>query len=66
MRTDGLKLQQSQDLTNLNLTNISRSLDGQNQARQKEIVDQGFSNLKPQHKRGCSKRQEEGEGCCNC
>jgi hypothetical protein len=46
MRTDGLKLQQSQDLTNLNLTNISRSLDGQNQVRQKEIVDQGFSNLK--------------------
>jgi hypothetical protein len=46
MRTDGLKLQQSQDLANLNLTNISRSLDGQNQARQKETVGQGFSNLR--------------------
>ncbi|MBW4512437.1 MAG: hypothetical protein KME64_38990 [Scytonematopsis contorta HA4267-MV1] len=46
MRTDGLKLQQSQDLANLNLTNISRSLDGQNQARQKESVGQGFSNLR--------------------
>lgn len=46
MRTDGLKSQQSQDLANLNLTNISRSLDGQNQARQKESVGQGFSNLR--------------------
>ena len=46
MRTDGLKLQQSQELANLNLTNISRSLDGQNQARQKESVGQGFSNLR--------------------
>ncbi len=46
MRTDGLKLQQSQDLTNVNLTNISRTLDGQNQAVQKEIVGQGFRNLK--------------------
>jgi hypothetical protein len=46
MRTDGLKLQQSQNLSNLNLTNISRSLDGQNQARQKETVGQGFSNLR--------------------
>lgn len=46
MRTDGLKSKQSQDLANLNLTNISRSLDGQNQARQKETVGQGFSNLK--------------------
>ncbi|MEM6403088.1 MAG: hypothetical protein AAF757_23140, partial [Cyanobacteria bacterium P01_D01_bin.116] len=44
MRADGLKSKQSQDLANLNLTNISRSLDGQNQARQKEIVGQGFSN----------------------
>ena len=31
---------------NLNLTNISRSVDGQNQARQKEVVGQGFSNLR--------------------
>lgn len=46
MRTDGLKLQQSTELSNLNLTNISRSLDGQNQARQKEAVGQGFSNLR--------------------
>ena len=46
MRADGLKSKQSQDLANLNLTNISRSLDGQNQARQKEIVGQGFSNLR--------------------
>ncbi|WP_242046408.1 MULTISPECIES: hypothetical protein [Calothrix] len=46
MRTDGLKLKQSQDLANLNLTNISRSLDGQNQAHQKETVGQGFNNLR--------------------
>lgn len=46
MRTDGLKSKQSQDLANINLTNISRSLDGQNQARQKESVGQGFSNFR--------------------
>lgn len=46
MRTDGLKLRQSQNLANLNLTNISRSLDGQNQAHQKQTVDQGFNNLR--------------------
>ncbi len=46
MRTDGLKSKQSQDLANLNLTNISRSVDGQNQARQKEVVGQGFNNLR--------------------
>jgi hypothetical protein len=46
MRTDGLKSKQSQDLANLNLTNISRSLDGQNQAQQKEVVGQGFKNLR--------------------
>ncbi len=46
MRSDGLKLQQSQDLANLNLTNISRTLDGQNQARQKETIGQGFNNLR--------------------
>ena len=45
-RSDSLKSKQSQDLANLNLTNISRSLDGQNQARQKEVVGQGFSNLR--------------------
>jgi hypothetical protein len=46
MRTDGLKSKQSQDLANLNLTNISRSLDGQNQVQQKEVVGQGFNNLR--------------------
>ncbi|NJM22469.1 MAG: hypothetical protein HC874_32385 [Richelia sp. SL_2_1] len=46
IRADGLKSKQSQDLANLNLTNISRSLDGQNQMRNKEIVGQGFSNLR--------------------
>ncbi|QLE59777.1 hypothetical protein [Nostoc sp. TCL26-01] len=46
MRTDGFKLQQSQNLANLNLTNISRSLDGQKQAHQKQTVDQGFNNLR--------------------
>jgi hypothetical protein len=46
MRTDGLKSKQSQDLANLNLTNISRSLDGQNQAQQKQVVGQGFNNLR--------------------
>ena len=46
IRADGLKSKQSQDLANLNLTNISRSLDGQNQANQKEVVGQGFSNLR--------------------
>ena len=46
MRSDGLKSKQSQDLANLNLTNISRSLDGQNQSREKEVVGQGFSNLR--------------------
>ena len=46
MRSDSLKSKQSQDLANLNLTNISRSLDGQNQARQKEVVGLGFNNLR--------------------
>ncbi|WP_242038032.1 hypothetical protein [Tolypothrix sp. FACHB-123] len=46
MRADGLKLRQSQNLANLNLTNISRSLDGQKQAYQKQTVDQGFNNLR--------------------
>ncbi|NJL63071.1 MAG: hypothetical protein HC903_16115 [Methylacidiphilales bacterium] len=46
MRTDALKSKQSQDLANLNLTNISRSLDGQNQTKQKEVVGQGFNNLR--------------------
>lgn len=46
MRADGLKQQQSQDLANINLTNISRSVDGQNQAKQRETVGQGFENYR--------------------
>ena len=46
VRNDALQLQQSQDLTNLNLTNISRAIDGQNQARATEIVSQGFANYR--------------------
>ncbi len=46
MRADGLKQQQSQDLANVNLTNISRSVDGQNQAKQQETVGQGFQNYR--------------------
>ncbi len=46
VRADGLRLQQSQDLANVNLTNISRSLDGQNQVHQREVIDQGYNNLK--------------------
>jgi hypothetical protein len=46
IQADGLRMQQSQDLTNVNLTNISRSLDGQNQVHQREVVDQGYNNLK--------------------
>lgn len=46
MRADGLKQQQSQDLANINLTNISRSVDGQNQAKQRETVGQGFQNYR--------------------
>ncbi|MEM7553555.1 MAG: hypothetical protein AAF378_05560 [Cyanobacteria bacterium P01_A01_bin.84] len=46
VRNDGLQLQKSQDLANLNLTNISRAIDGQNQARATEIVSQGFANYR--------------------
>ncbi|GAB1542802.1 hypothetical protein NUACC21_54760 [Scytonema sp. NUACC21] len=46
IRADGLKQQQSQDLANVNLTNISRSVDGQNQAKQRETVGQGFQNYR--------------------
>ncbi|MBW4595419.1 MAG: hypothetical protein KME46_21565 [Brasilonema angustatum HA4187-MV1] len=46
MRADGLRLQQSQDLANTNLTNISRAVDGQNQAKVRETVGQGFENYR--------------------
>ena len=46
MRADGLKQQHSQDLANINLSNISRSVDGQNQAKQRETVGQGFENYR--------------------
>ncbi|PMB27586.1 hypothetical protein [Fischerella thermalis] len=46
VRADGLRMQQSQDLANVNLTNISRSLDSQNQVHQREVIDQGYNNLK--------------------
>lgn len=46
VRADGLRLQQSQDLANVNLTNISRSLDGEKLGQQKETVGQGFNNLR--------------------
>lgn len=46
IRTDGLRLLQSQDLANNNLTNISRAVDGQNQAQARETVGQGFENYR--------------------
>jgi hypothetical protein len=46
MRADGLRLQQSQDLANTNLTNISRAVDGQSQAKARETVGQGFENYR--------------------
>ncbi len=46
IRTDGLRLLQSQDLANTNLTNISRAVDGQNQAQVRETVGQGFENYR--------------------
>ncbi len=46
IRTDGLRMLQSQDLANNNLTNISRAVDGQNQAQARETVGQGFENYR--------------------
>lgn len=46
IRADGLQAAQRQEMTNLNLTNISRSLDGQNQAKQAEIVGAGLDTLR--------------------
>lgn len=46
LRADSLQAAQRQELTNLNLTNISRSLDGQNQARNQEMVGAGLETLR--------------------
>lgn len=46
MRADSLQSAQRQELTNLNLTNISRAVDGQNQAKQAEIVGAGLDTLR--------------------
>lgn len=46
LRADSLQATQNQQLTNLNLTNISRSLDGQNQAKQSEAVGTGLDTFK--------------------
>jgi hypothetical protein len=46
LRADSLQAAQRQDLTNLNLTNISRSLDGQNQAQQSELIGAGFDTFR--------------------
>ena len=46
IRTDGLRMLQSQDLANNNLTNVSRAIDGQNQAQARETVGQGFENYR--------------------
>lgn len=46
MRADSLQALSGQELTNLNLTNISRSLDGQNQAKQSEMVGAGQDTFK--------------------
>lgn len=44
-RTDALKLQQSQDFANVNLTNISRAVDSQRQQQQSELGAAGLQNL---------------------
>lgn len=46
LRKDSLQTAQRQELTNLNLTNISRSLDGQNQVRQSEVVGAGMESYR--------------------
>ena len=45
MRNDGLKLKQTEDLELVNLTNISRSLDDQNQSDRETTMNEGFYNL---------------------
>ena len=46
LRADSLQAAQRQELTNLNLTNISRSVDAQNQAMQAQKVGTGFDTLR--------------------
>jgi hypothetical protein len=46
LRADSLQAAQRQELTNVNLTNISRSIDGQNQAKQAEMVGTGLEVLR--------------------
>lgn len=46
IRADSLQAAQRQEMTNLNLTNISRSLDGQNQVKQSEMVGAGLDTLR--------------------
>lgn len=46
LRADSLQAAQRQELTNVNLTNISRSIDGQNQAKQAERVGTGLEVLR--------------------
>lgn len=46
MRNDSLQSAQRQELANINLTNISRSLDSQNQAKSSEMVGAGLETLK--------------------
>ena len=46
MRQDMAQDAQRQELANVNLTNISRSVDGQNQARDTDTVSTGFGNLR--------------------
>jgi hypothetical protein len=46
LRADSLQAAQRQELTNVNLTNISRSIDGQNQSKQAERVGTGLEVLK--------------------
>ncbi|NER51288.1 MAG: hypothetical protein F6J92_32395 [Symploca sp. SIO1A3] len=46
LRADSIEAAQRQELTNLNLTNISRAVDGQNQTQQQEKVGAGFETLR--------------------
>ena len=46
LRKDSLQTAQRQELANINLTNISRSIDGQNQARSNEVVGAGIETLR--------------------
>lgn len=46
VRKDNLQAAQRQELANINLTNISRSIDGQNQALSSELVGAGLGTLR--------------------